>query len=87
MLSCSSNDLSAARKDYTFKTVSDLASVKNCPKILCATQAHVANDSKCSVQMDEILIVKKMSKTHVMKKRVLKVFSLMTKEYKTLQVR
>lgn len=83
----SSNDFDAARAGYTFKAVSDLASAKSCPRILCATQTHVASDSKSSVHVDEILIVKKMSKTQIMKKRVLKVFSLVTKEYKTLQVR
>jgi len=61
--------------------------VKTRPTILCVTQAYTAGDSKSSLQVDEILIVKKLSKTHVMKKRVLKVYSLTTKEYKTLQVR
>ncbi len=46
----------------------------------------MVNDSKCSVQADEILIVLKLTKTHVIKKRILKVYSLTTKEHKTLQV-
>ncbi len=82
-----SNDLKVALQGYTFKTVSELAASKHTPLIVCSTKSHLTGESKSSTQSDELLIVKKISRTTVMRKPVLKAFSLMTGEDKVLQVR
>ena len=80
-----SNDFKAALAGYTFKAVLDLAAAKNLPRIICATKTHITADQKSSVQSDELLIIRKISRTTVMRKPVLKAFSLKTNEDKILQ--
>ena len=83
-----SNNFKAALQGYVFKNVSELAASKHTPpRILCATRAHVTSDPKSSVQAQELLVVRKISRTTVMRKPVLKAYSLHSKEDKTLQVR
>ena len=81
-----SNDFKAALQGFMFKNVSELAACKHIPRIVCTTKAHQTGESKSSVQADEILVVRKISRTTVMRKPVLKAFSPRTNEDKTLQV-
>lgn len=77
----------SALQGYTFKTVADLAGCKHAlPRIVCATKTHLTSESKSSVQAEELLIVRKMGRTTVMRKPFLKAFSLKTNEDKTLPV-
>ena len=81
-----SNDFKAALQGYTFKTVSELAGCKQIPRVVCATKAHQTGESKSSVHANEILVVRKVGRTTVMRKPVLKAFSVKNNEDKTLQV-
>lgn len=81
-----SNDFKAALQGYSFKNVSELAGCKQTPRIVCATKAHQTGEGKSSVHADEILVIKKIGRTTVMRKPVLKAFSVKNNEDKTLQV-
>ena len=74
-----------AFKGFTFDAVADILALKGpLPKLLRVTRAHQGSDPKSSVEEGELLIVKKAARTGVMRKPVLKVFSVTAKEEKTL---
>ena len=81
-----SKNFKAALKGYVFKTVSELAACKHLPKIICATRSHITGDAKTSTHANELFIVRKIGRTTVMRKHVLKAYSLKTNEVKILQV-
>lgn len=77
-----------AQKGMVFKKAGDI--VARCqsgaplPRIVCATKTHPGGDPKSSVEENELLLIKKMGKTTMMRKPVLKVYSLTMKEEKNL---
>jgi hypothetical protein len=66
--------------------VSELAVCKQLPRVVCATKAFQTGETKTSVYVNEILVVRKIGRTTVMRKPVLKAFSVKNNEDKSLQV-
>ena len=77
-----------AQKGKTFKKAGDIISICQSggplPRLVCATKTHPGSDPKSSVEENELLLVKKLGKTTMMRKPVLKVYSLTMKEEKSL---
>ena len=69
---------------YTFRTVSDLTSLSTLPRVVCTVKAFEGNDSKSSVQQNEILVVQQALKSVFRGKRGIKVYSLLTRTEKIL---
>ena len=78
------NNTSEALKGFTFGSAGDIASLSPLPKCVRVTKSYQGNDSKCSVEEGEILIVEKASRKAVKRKAVLKVFSITKNEGKSL---
>ena len=78
------NNTSEALKGFTFGSAGDIASLSPLPKCVRVTKSYQGNDSKCSVEEGELLIVEKASRKAVKRKAVLKVFSITKNEGKSL---
>ena len=79
-----SDNYNQAFKGFTFPCISDIIAQDPLPKVVRATQAYSASDSRASVEKNEVLIVQKTTKSGLRRRPVLKVVSLNSKEEKTL---
>lgn len=89
MLYDSTGDSKEVKSGIVFKTAGDILALcqnsdRPLPKIVCATKYHLSGDPKSSVKENELLLLRRMGRTTVKRKPVLKVYSLTTKEEKTL---
>ena len=89
MLYDSTGDSKQVKSGMVFKTAGDILALcqnsdRSLPKIVCATKYHLSGDPKSSVKENELLLLRKMGRTTVKRKPVLKVYSLTMKEEKTL---
>lgn len=89
MLYDSGGDTSEMKRGIVFKTAGDILALcqnpdRSLPKIVCAMKYHLTGDPKSSVKENELLLIRRMGRTTVKRKPVLKVYSLTTKEEKTL---
>lgn len=78
------SNLNEALKGFTFQSVPEIIAQKSPPQVLCVVDGHQGSHPKSSVEENEKLIVKKVGKTTMKRKPFVKVFSLKTKEEKTL---
>lgn len=78
------DNIDEALKGFTFDSVADITSLHTLPKLLRVTKSFHGSDSKCSVEEGELLVVKKISRTPMMRKLVLKVYSVTANEVKVL---
>ena len=78
------DNVDEALKGFTFDSVADITSLHTLPKLLRVTKSFHGSDSKCSVEEGELLVVKKISRTPMMRKLVLKVYSVTANEVKVL---
>ena len=89
MLYDSTGGSNEVKSGMVFKTAGDILALcqnsdRPLPKIVCATKYHLSGDPKSSVKENELLLLRRMGKTTVKRKPVLKVYSLTMKEEKTL---
>ena len=78
------NDLDKSLNGYVFKTVSEITTLPNLPKLICAQQTVSTGDDKNSVTEGEIFVVKSIHRSMFKGKKGLKVYSLATKSSKVL---
>lgn len=72
-----------ALNGYIFETTADIIEAKQLPKVVCATVDYQSQDSRSSVEANEILVVRRVTTINEMRK--LEVFSLHTKSTKLLE--
>ena len=75
-----------AKKQTTFETAGDVMSAEPPPKIITATRLYRAHDEKCSIDENEILVVKEVHKPKIRgsSRMTLRVYSVTDKTEKTL---
>ena len=78
------NDICKAVQGYIFDKVRDILSTDPMPKVVCVTREHRAGDANASVFKDEILAICKVSRVGMMRRRVLKVYSITSNTKKQL---
>ena len=78
------DNIGEALTGFTFDSAADIASLHTLPKLVRATKSFRGGDSKCSVEEGELLVVKKVSRSPMKRKPVLKVFSITANEDKNL---
>ena len=78
------HDYEKGLEGYTLKSIADITSSQELPKVICATQEARSSDGKCLVEKHEVLVVRQIHRTLFKGKKGLKVISMATMAEKLL---